>query len=229
MRSLRHRHGRLFGTLATACVLALPGTARAWCPGQTLRPSSSNLDTIRSATLCLINAKRAEHGLDPLRENARLTDASNTYSRAMVRRHFFGHVDPQGNTIADRLFAAGYLRAGARRWLTGENIMWAQTSLSTPARIVAGWMRSPSHRENVLESQFREIGLGVALGSPRGDPADKAATYTTDFGMVDVPAHTSTRKLCARRAANAAKAVKGKAARRKTARRILKRCLRTGR
>jgi uncharacterized protein YkwD len=209
----------------------MPATAAARCTGETVRPSSTTLGTIRAATLCLINVNRVRHGLDRLTENARLTTAATAYSNAMVRRHFFGHVDPDGTTIADRLFKVGYLTDRLRDWLTGENVTWAQTSRSTPARVVSDWMRSPIHRDNILDPRFREIGLGVALGSPEGDPPDKAATYTTDFGMVHRPASAGThasrsrRVSCARKASQAARAVKGNAAKRRAARRALKRCL----
>ena len=41
-------------------------------------------------------------------------------------------------------------------------------------------MSSPGHRENILRPQFREIGIGIALGAA-GAGAD-GATYTADFG-----------------------------------------------
>lgn len=236
MRLFRDSHGWILGAVA-ACALATPATAAARCAGADLRPAAGNLDTIRSATLCLVNVERSARGLNVLAENERLTEASNAYAQAMVRRRFFAHVDPDGTTLSERLFKYGYLVDSAPKWLAGENIAWAQRALSTPGEVVEAWMRSPGHRENILESRFREIGLGVALGSPEGDPPDQAATYTTDFGMLDhervddaAPAPSSTTRpvssslrsssaakrralrSCARRAAKAAKAAKGSGA-----------------
>jgi uncharacterized protein YkwD len=168
-----------------ACALAAPANAASPCAGQDLRPATSNLDTIRSATLCLLNQQRASFGLIPLTENVRLTEASNAYSQEMIARGFFGHVDPDGTTLAQRLYDYGYLVDTVPDWLAGENIAWAEGSLSTPFNVVDAWMHSPDHRANILEPRFREIGLGVALGSPTGDAPDQAATYTTDFGELD--------------------------------------------
>jgi uncharacterized protein YkwD len=176
---------------AAACALAAPANAAGACAGSGLRPAASNLDTIRASTLCLLNQQRAAYGLIALTENARLTQASNAYSQEMVQRQFFAHVDPDGTTLSQRLFNYGYLLDTMPDWLAGENIAWAEGSLSTPANVVDAWMHSPDHRANILEGRFREIGLGVALGSPTGDAPDQAATYTTDFGEVDgAPAST---------------------------------------
>jgi len=61
----------------------------------------------------------------------------------------------------------------------GENIAWGSGSLATPREIERGWMRSPRHRANILSQRFREIGAGVAAGTPE---RAGGATYTTDFG-----------------------------------------------
>jgi uncharacterized protein YkwD len=43
-------------------------------------------------------------------------------------------------------------------------------------------MNSPGHRANILERRYREVGIGVATGAPRGS-WDAAATYATEFGF----------------------------------------------
>jgi hypothetical protein len=44
----------------------------------------------------------------------------------MVSRGYFGHTDPSGTTMMDRVRAAGYIRDGDRRWAVGENIALGQ-------------------------------------------------------------------------------------------------------
>jgi uncharacterized protein YkwD len=45
------------------------------------------------------------------------------------------------------------------------------------------WMHSAGHRANILNPQYRDIGIGAALGAPvEVSGASNAATYTTDFG-----------------------------------------------
>jgi uncharacterized protein YkwD len=95
----------------------------------------------------------------------------------MVRRHYFSHVSLSGSTFLQRIKRTGYLRR-ARSWSAGENIAWGSGGYATPRSIVRAWMNSPPHRENILNGRFREIGLGVARGAPRGG----GATYVNEFG-----------------------------------------------
>jgi uncharacterized protein YkwD len=129
----------------------------------------------REAVRCLLNAQRAQAGLAPLAPNRRLARAARRFSQAMVRQRFFDHVSPQGSTMDRRVRAAGYAEPRV-----GETIAWGAGALATPAAIVQGWMNSPPHRAIIMDPGFREVGLGIAAGSPEGD--GDATTVTADFG-----------------------------------------------
>jgi uncharacterized protein YkwD len=176
MRRLR----TLIPALATAAVLlAIPASASAaGCAGATLAPSAENTVAVRHATLCLLNGQRTSRGLTRLREQGSLTGVARTYARLMVSERFFDHVSPGGSTMAQRIKRTSYLD-DTRGWSLGENLAWGSGSLSTPAKIVTAWMHSAGHRRNILDSGFREIGIGIALGSPSGG---KGATYVNEFG-----------------------------------------------
>jgi uncharacterized protein YkwD len=173
-----------FLSILLACAIALAvaaPAAAAGCTGADHVPTAATLGAARSATLCLLNAERTARGLRPLRENARLTRASDGHSRDMVQRRFFDHADPDGRDVLDRLRAVGYVgRTG--RCLAGENIAYGPGASGTPRAMVRMWMDSKYHRANILDRRYREIGLGVAMGSPTGGAGDDAATYTTVFG-----------------------------------------------
>jgi len=94
----------------------------------------------------------------------------------MVARGFFDHVSPDGGTLSDRVHRTGY----SGRTL-GEDIGWGTYDLGTPSAIVAAWMKSPPHRAIILRGRFREIGVGVAIGTP-GDRTETGAVYTLDVG-----------------------------------------------
>jgi uncharacterized protein YkwD len=163
--------------LAASASLAVPASAAsAGCAGADQVPTAGSLATSRAATLCLINAERAERGLQPLKANGKLTKASGRHSRDMVRRRYFDHVDPGGRDMTDRLRAVGYGRCRA-----GENIAWGPGANATPRKMVRMWMESAPHRRNILDSRYRALGLGVAVGSPNKGADDRAATYTTVF------------------------------------------------
>jgi uncharacterized protein YkwD len=165
--------------LAIAALLATaaPASAASGCSGADATVSERSASHLRGVTLCLLNRERTSRGMKKLKSNKRLRKAAERYSKLMVKHRFFNHVSPGGSTMLDRLKRVGYLGGGA--WQIGENIAWGEGSLGTPRRIVRSWMNSSGHRANILNRSFREIGIGIAKGTPRGS---RGATYTTDFG-----------------------------------------------
>jgi uncharacterized protein YkwD len=148
------------------------------CTAADASASQASKRVLVRASLCVLNARRARHDLRPLRLNRNLSTAARRHSRAMARRKFFSHDSLDGASFVDRIRATGYL-SGASSWLVGENIAYGSGDRSSPRSIGAAWMNSPPHRANILSKSFREIGIGLALGTPVGSGG---ATYTTDFG-----------------------------------------------
>lgn len=133
-------------------------------------------------TICLINVERKRRGLAPVRANTRLIRAAHRHSLDMVHRGYFGHTSLSGRTFIDRLRIVGYVGRGCT-WSAGETIAWGAGASGTPASRVAGWMRSASHRPILLGASFREVGVGIAPGTPgAAGAAGAGATYTADFG-----------------------------------------------
>jgi uncharacterized protein YkwD len=175
-----HRRCTVVLVALALALCAAPGSAAAAdCPGADAVPAADNLPAIGQATLCLVNQQRTAHGLGALRTNARLSSASIGYSQRMVAQAFFDHQAPDGTTLVQRLTSVGYLNGGDD-WVVGENIGWGQGPLSTPRAMVTAWMNSSGHRRNILATDYGEIGLGLAIGTP--EDATWGATYTTDFG-----------------------------------------------
>jgi len=158
-----------------------PARASQECANADLAPSAANVDTVRTAILCLHNQIRARRGLPLLKENARLRRAALAHSSDMVSRGFFEHTSPNGTSMVERIQAARYVspRFG---WALGENLAWGTGSLATPQAIMKAWMDSPGHRANVVKRAYREIGIGVVAGVP--SDRDSGATYTADFGVI---------------------------------------------
>jgi uncharacterized protein YkwD len=161
------------------CLFSAPSASAAGaCSGAGATASQAGERVLVRATLCVLNETRARHHLRPLQLNSKLSTAATRHSRAMVRRKFFSHDSLDGMSFLDRIRATGYL-SGARDWYVGENIAYGSGDRSSPRSIRSAWMKSPPHRANILRSSFREIGIGLALGTPVGVGG---ATYTTDFG-----------------------------------------------
>jgi uncharacterized protein YkwD len=159
--------------------LASPLPDAKGCPGSGQIPTRANLDSTRTAILCLLNRARARRGLAPLARNASLELASQRHSDDMALRNYYEHDTPEGVDSATRIAGAGYPIPGAT---VGENIHWGVEAEATPVRIFRDWMDSPGHRENILRPAFTEVGVGVAHEAPELSVDGRVGVYTTDFG-----------------------------------------------
>jgi len=119
--------------------------------------------------LVQINAERKKHSIAPLTLNPILTAAAETHAADMWKRHYFGHITPEGRTYVDRIRAAGYLVPPANcscqvrctcepYFSLGENIAQGQLTVE---QVMSDWLNSPPHRENMLNPDFTEIGIGL--------------------------------------------------------------------
>jgi uncharacterized protein YkwD len=171
-------------TLAVAALIAVlvpitTADAYAACANADKHPAEASVTELRSATLCLVNSERRERGRAALRSNAGLALAGQRHARDMVSKRYFAHDSRSGSDFKQRILRTDYVRAGHSAIL-GENLAWGSHEEATPRSIVRAWMASPGHRANVLQSTFREIGIGIVRASPRG--SNRAATYAAEFG-----------------------------------------------
>ena len=167
----------------TGLLAAAPSGAMAQdrCAGARAAPSVQTLDRAAGAVVCLVNADRARHGLHTLRGDSDLRQAAGRHSRNMVRLGFFSHVSPSGADLGDRLRRSGYIHDKPARHV-GETLAWGMGAPSTPTGIVSAWIASPPHHHVLLGRRFREVGVGVTVGTPQAT-ASGAATYTLDTGV----------------------------------------------
>lgn len=92
----------------------------------------------------------------PLVWNNQLTDAARDHARDMSKRKYFSHTSKDGRTIQNRIMAAGYTYAGYKSFAIGENIAQGQESI---AEVSNGWFESPGHCKNLMNPDFKEIGV----------------------------------------------------------------------
>lgn len=149
----RHR-GRPVVTL----VLALKTRTVEWRQAATLADRAS----VRRIALATVNELRRDRGREPVVAESRLDDAAQRHAEDMLRREFYDHASPEGDTVRQRARDAGY--RGART--LGENIAKGPF---TPDEVVRRWMDSSGHRRNILRNGFRQMGLGVAYGVNSAD------------------------------------------------------------
>jgi uncharacterized protein YkwD len=168
---------------AVALTATAPAEAREEpCPGATEEPVAERQARAVAATVCLVNRERERLGLPELREQEQLAAAAEEHARDMVRRRYFAHVSPSGETMIDRLREAGFIRSGDG-WAVGEALAWGGGRRARPASVVAAWLDSPPHRQVLLDRRYRRLGLGLAAGIPRVAAPAGGATYALDVGV----------------------------------------------
>jgi len=96
--------------------------------------------------LRLVNVERAKVNLPPLRFANDL--AASALIRAREIPIKFSHTRPNGSKCFTAMPQVGHI--------LGENLAGGQT---TPQKVVAAWMDSPTHRANILNKNFRELGV----------------------------------------------------------------------
>lgn len=101
------------------------------------------------------NNQRKANGLSPLVENLKLNAAADFKMRDMFARQYFDHYAPdQTSGVPFLLMRFGYSYVAA-----GENLAFGD--FRTAGELVAAWMASLGHRANILNSIYRDIGIGI--------------------------------------------------------------------
>lgn len=108
----------------------------------------------------LSNTKRVQSQLSTLYENETLSRAAEAKLKDMFEKGYWDHTGPSGETAWDFIKISGYQYA-----LAGENLARGFTSST---ETVEAWMASPTHKANILNDRFREIGVAVGSGKLRG-------------------------------------------------------------
>jgi uncharacterized protein YkwD len=119
----------------------------------------SSLNANETRIFSLINRERGRTGLGQLAWDDRLADLARRYSEKMAREHFFEHIDGEGNDVVARA-----RQSRIRGWnRIGENLFTCSPTNDYASLSIRGWMHSSSHRENLLDPDWRETGIGVAV------------------------------------------------------------------
>lgn len=173
LQNLPMKHKLLF-TLPACLVLLLllgPSTAHAQLFSSSVSPKPfdtghhkfASVFELEHITFGLVNHEREKAGLAPLVWVDEISTVARLHSEDMATNDFFAHASPNGRTADGRAEAHGL-----KNWRSiGENLAYL-TGYGDPAvRAVIAWMKSPGHRRNILTSDYRESGIGVAI-TPKG-------------------------------------------------------------
>jgi hypothetical protein len=142
----------------------------------------SQANVYEQLNLELINAERKKVGAQPLAFDSNLNTAAERHSDWMLDNDIFSHTGINGSTPGARMTQAGYKFSGSWSW--GENIAWRTTSNPSGfsdeiQKLHSQLMDSSGHRANILNPNFKEIGIGFDVGSFK--QYSSVAMLTQDF------------------------------------------------
>ena len=100
----------------------------------------------------LVNEERRKSGFGELKVRDELVPVARSHAQDMWERGYFGHYSPEGESVGDRLE-----KAGISYYIVGENLALAPTVQTAHT----GLMNSEGHRENILDPEYKRIGIGV--------------------------------------------------------------------
>lgn len=131
-------------------ILSIPQITR--IPPSVEEEQNSNL-TI-SGILDLSNRERLIRGIDSLTNNESLNRAAEMKVDDMIENNYFAHISPSGEEASDLVSSVEYSFIAV-----GENLAYGE--FRDNEELVSGWMNSPGHKENILNSGYLEIGIAV--------------------------------------------------------------------
>ena len=155
-------------TGAASCVAPRPNPAPTPLPAPRRElPDPDGPADVSESLVEAHNARRARAGLPPLFANPELEAAAIEHARDMADRRKMSHKGGDGSSPFDRMKGQGYSYRSA-----AENVAYGFDDVDS---VMAGWMRSPGHRRNIL-GKFSEIGVGRAIAR------DGASYWCVTFG-----------------------------------------------
>ena len=140
---------------------------------------NSNID--QKKLIELTNIERQRKGLTPVLENDALDKAAKLKAANMFEENYWAHFAPSGKTPWDFILGSGY-----KFTFAGENL--ARNFYSSDELVIA-WMNSPTHRDNLLNSNYKDIGIAVVDGVLNGQ---KTTLVVQEFGNTEVLAKKPT-------------------------------------
>ncbi len=124
----------------------------------TFSSSVTNIDEAENEIFDLVNKERRRNNLGELEWNDGLAKLARDYSIKMAHGRFFDHSDPDGATVVERA-----KDARIKNWSKiGENLFYCQGIYDFSFFAVKGWMKSPTHKDNILDGDWTDSGIGIA-------------------------------------------------------------------
>lgn len=132
----------------------------------------------------LTNQTRIETSLDALSSNTLLQQAAQLKANDMATKGYFAHTSPEGHEPWYWLDQVGYVYSYA-----GENLA---VNFIDSDDVTDAWMKSPSHRANIINQNYTEIGIAVASGIYKGKNTVFVAQFFGTPSVASIPKPPTT-------------------------------------
>lgn len=172
--------------------IAVPVINRHASGSKSLRSDSAQVlayatDISTGGLLSASNQRRAQAGLQALANNAQLSQAAQAKASDMASRNYWSHNTPDGVQPWTFIANTGYQYTRA-----GENLA---CGFNDSNAVIAGWFNSPSHRENMLGADYKDVGFGI-VNAPSyncGDfPTSQQTIVVAMYGTPYIPPSNSS-------------------------------------
>jgi hypothetical protein len=140
---------------------------------------SSNVS--QDQLLIITNEYRQQNGLPVLSLNPELSQAAQSKASDMFAKNYWAHVSPDGTTPWIFIKSAGYGYIYA-----GENLARGYNSAQD---VIAAWMASPEHRQNMLSSNYQNVGFAVETGNLTGEDTVLVVEMLGSTALAVVPSN----------------------------------------
>jgi len=151
----------LFYTCILVVVNVLPGLIPGFMPEVVAKASADSINTEK--LIALTNEERRKYGLNELDTNIYLTTAAYAKANDMLEYQYWDHFGPDSIKNSPWYF----IKSTSYNYIyAGENLA---KGFKTSEGVHQAWMASPTHRENILSGNYKDIGIAVVYGNLQGE------------------------------------------------------------
>lgn len=120
------------------------------------------LESLGEKIISQTNEVRNKLGIRSLDGEIKLFSSANNKSLDMVEKGYFGHISPDGKRLRDFLQEVDY-----NYRVAGENLAVGYRNVDD---LIMAWKKSPKHYDNLVDKDFKDIGIGMVVGEYKGIP-----------------------------------------------------------
>jgi|GEM_PF-3301884 len=155
------------GNSYTASTITKSSGAKSNIDISDVKVTDDNFLNLEDAILKETNNRRAQYNLKPLTYSAAAENVAKAKTKEMYLKNYFEHTSPYSGDLKTQFSKWGSIKLGTNATIIGENIIYMNKYSKneiTAKYLVDQWMNSEKHRENILNTQYTQIGIAVYYG-----------------------------------------------------------------